>query len=130
MRTLKIIFFGLTLLCSAYGFAQGSLQFSQAKLVTALETVPTGKVWKVLSFLPTQVYRSDYSPAPRIYTVTINGVNRDIGFSGIGDANSKYSDGMSFVDLPLWLPESTTLNPVVSGGYIWAANVIEFNIIP
>ena len=31
--------------------AQGNLQFNQVKLVTALETVPVGKVWKVESAL-------------------------------------------------------------------------------
>ena len=31
--------------------AQGNLQFNQVKLVTTLETVPAGKVWKVESVI-------------------------------------------------------------------------------
>lgn len=34
---------------SGVGFSQGSLQFNQVKLVTAAESVPEGKVWKVES---------------------------------------------------------------------------------
>lgn len=127
---MKHIFLTAFLLLAAWAGAQGTLQFSQARIVTGLETVPSGKVWKVQSFLPTEVYRSDFSPAPRIYQAAINGTNRNVGTSGIGDANSKYSDGMSFIPLPLWLPAGTTFNPAVSGGYLWGANVLEFTIVP
>lgn len=38
-------------------FAQGSLQFNQVKLISNnLETVPTGKVWKIMS-----IYGEDFS---------------------------------------------------------------------
>lgn len=40
-----------------FGYAQGSLQFNQAKIVgNTLETVPAGKVWKVMS-----IYGEDFS---------------------------------------------------------------------
>ncbi len=122
-----------TLFCCLFSLlasTQGTLEFNQVKLITGNETVPTGKVWKVTSFIPTDVYRSDYSPAPRTYVLGINGTNRNIGHSGIGDANSRYSSVMTFIPLPLWLPEGTSINPSVSGSYLYGVNVIEFNVVP
>ena len=44
---LIIILSSLTLM----GKAQGNLQFNQAKLVNTIDTVPSGKVWKIESFI-------------------------------------------------------------------------------
>lgn len=47
----------LFLLSTAFCMGQGSLQFNQAKLVgSTIETVPTGKVWKIMS-----LYGEDFS---------------------------------------------------------------------
>ena len=51
MKTLSFLFFTFLLLNTIY--SQGNLQFNQVKLVSAIETVPAGKVWKVTNFLPT-----------------------------------------------------------------------------
>ena len=110
--------------------AQGNLQFNQAKLVTGLETVPAGKVWKVESFLPTSVYRADFSPNPRIYLCAFDGITREVGHSGIGDLNARYSSVVTFIDTPLWLSAGTTINPTVSSSFLWGVNVLEFNILP
>jgi len=115
------------------GRAQGNLQFNQVKLITGLETVPDGKVWKVEAFLPTEVWRVVSSTVnPRIYICGINGTDRQVGHSG-GTNNSTSSVGgmpVSFIELPLWLPEGSTLNPTVSNSFLWGVSVIEFNVIP
>jgi len=126
MRTILSIAF---LFVALAGWTQNNLQFSQAKIVSGTETVPNGKVWKLNSFLPTQVYHSAFGANPRIYSVNINGIDRQVGHSGIGDSNSQFSSSMSFIELPLWLPAGTTINPVVSAGYIWGINIIEFNLV-
>jgi len=49
---MKRVLFSLILFFVAFLVnAQGNLQFNQVKLVTTLETVPAGKVWKVESAL-------------------------------------------------------------------------------
>lgn len=52
-------------------FAQGTLQFNQVKLVTAQETVPAGKVWKVESALLGLTQGIRVSPWFRVNTDTI-----------------------------------------------------------
>jgi len=52
MHSFPLLKSSLALLCMAIGstgFAQGSLQFNQVKLVQALDSVPQNKVWKVES---------------------------------------------------------------------------------
>jgi hypothetical protein len=48
MKKLYLILF---VLLNQLAYAQGNLQFNQVKLVTALETVPAGKVWKIESVI-------------------------------------------------------------------------------
>ena len=48
---MKKLYFILFILLNQLAFAQGNLQFNQVKLVTALETVPAGKVWKIESVI-------------------------------------------------------------------------------
>ena len=48
---MKTLYIALFILLNHLAFAQGNLQFNQVKLVTALETVPAGKVWKIESVI-------------------------------------------------------------------------------
>ena len=50
MKSFAFLLFALFL--SKFGFSQGNLQFNQVKLVSTIETVPAGKVWKVENYLP------------------------------------------------------------------------------
>jgi hypothetical protein len=142
----KVFLFSLLSLCSLLfvpcSTAQGNLQFNQVKLVSTVETVPTGKVWKVESATyaggsifcvgggPTggTVYCTLSSNALQNYSVigimsySINGQPNYI--SDIVYSNSISAQLSPF---PFWLPASSTLAVGTSMRYL---SVIEFNIIP
>ena len=117
--------------------AQGNLQFNQVKLVTTLETVPAGKVWKVESVIynipsGSNTYQtgnygdcsaSDYNKS----AITVDGIPTKVGQ---GTTPLGYSSGYythTYTILPFWLPAGATL----SGGVcLNKISVIEFNIIP
>lgn len=134
MRTLYIAFF---ILLNQLAFAQGNLQFNQVKLVTAQETVPAGKVWKVESVIynipeGSTTYQTgnlgscsanDYNSAAIIVAGTPTKVGQ--GTSPLAYSNGAYVH--SYTILPIWLPAGTTL----SGGIcLNKISVIEFNITP
>lgn len=56
---MKFFFFFSTLILGAMPvFAQGNLQFNQVKLVSSsVETVPAGKVWKIVNIFAPQISR-------------------------------------------------------------------------
>jgi hypothetical protein len=124
MRNLYLLFF---ILLSNYVFAQ-NLQFNQVKLVTNLETVPTGKVWKIESVLG-DVLSSSCSTQP-MHRISINGnpitvsVNSDIGFNTYCNG---WSGIVSVTTLPIWLPAGSTL---AINSNVFSISVIEFNIVP
>ncbi len=134
--------------------AQGTLQFNQVKLVTASETVPAGKVWKLESVMsPEQRYPTSGTTFPTLSrsilvngnTVTIreefvNGVS--LGFNGccggglwLGNTSQNANSNPTHLvrvasdntKLPLWLPAGTTVAPVVP---VNGMSIIEFNVIP
>ncbi len=127
-----------TALCSLFfllailGFGQGNLQFNQAKLITTVQTVPVGKVWKVESAQyggGTTFVISNSGPIPIIGTmsITVNAIPiylNPINTSGSYVYPSILSNGQSF---PMWLPAGSTLATGTNTAFI---NVIEFNIIP
>ena len=134
---MKKLYFILFILINQLAFAQGNLQFNQVKLVTALETVPAGKVWKIESVIyniaeGSTTYQtgnygncttSDYNSAAIVVAGTPTKV-------GQGTTPLAYSSGAyvhSYTILPIWLPAGTTL----SGGIcLNKISVIEFNITP
>ncbi|MCF8329893.1 MAG: hypothetical protein K9I37_06110 [Crocinitomicaceae bacterium] len=134
---MKKLYFILFILLNQVAFSQGNLQFNQVKLVTAQETVPVGKVWKVESVIyniaeGSTTYQtgnygnctsSDYNSAAIIVAGTPTKV-------GQGTTPLAYSSGAyvhSYTILPIWLPAGTTL----SGGIcLNKISVIEFNITP
>ena len=118
-------------------FAQGNLQFNQVKLVTAQETVPAGKVWKIESVIynipeGSTTYQTgnlgscsanDYNSAAIVVAGTPTKVGQ--GTSPLGYSSGSYVH--SYTILPIWLPAGTTL----SGGIcLNKISVIEFNITP
>jgi len=122
----KIIF--ITLLCCGLAFTANSqtLEFSQVLLVSSLDTVPQGKIWKVTNILPTL----DGSGSSKIQ---VNGNDIVVAFT-LGAHAGYYQSGVSFdyshdyhytgLQGPYWLPEGTTLQASTNVQYI---SVIEFN---
>jgi hypothetical protein len=133
----RLYIFIITIFLYTGAFAQGNLQFNQVKLVSALETVPAGKVWKVESVIynipsGSTTYQTgnlgscsanDYNSAAIIVDGTPTKVGQ--GTSPLAYSNGAYVH--SYTILPIWLPAGTTL----SGGVcLNKISVIEFNITP
>jgi hypothetical protein len=127
MKHLLLTLFALWLSASALS-AQGNLQFNQAKYITSIESVPSGKVWKLVSFTPTEAFRD--ASAPRTYQMGINGTSRVIGHSAWQYNNYATSGPMSTINLPLWFSAGTSLDPAVASSFVTGLNIIEFNLIP
>lgn len=152
-KVLSVIAF---VICIVAVKAQGTLQFSQVKLVTTSQTVPSGKVWKVESVLSSEVrYPSSNSNTTlpsNSRIVVVNGTNiavreefvnaTGLGFNGCcgggfwmnSTGNSINSTTATLVQvsadntkLPFWLPAGTTLAAGTNVQYI---SVIEFDVIP
>jgi hypothetical protein len=151
MRTLiSIAFFWCMISC----FAQGNLQLNQVKLVTTVETVPVGKVWKIESALTGEERypTSGTTLASNSRFILVNGTSicvheehvatTGVGFNGCCGGGFWMSNvGMAVnsttpvlvqvtaqpTKLPLWLPAGTTL---AAGTKVSAISVLEFNIIP
>lgn len=131
-----------------------TLEFNQVKLVTAQETVPAGKVWKVESVLSPEVrYPTSGSSfvsnsrlilvdgnSIAIYEEFLNGAG--LGFNGCCGPGTYMSNLGSSVNntethlihvsreatrLPIWLPAGSTL---ASSTNVTSISVIEFNVIP
>jgi hypothetical protein len=120
----KIIFITLLFCGLAFTAQSQSLQFSQVLLVSSLDTVPQGKIWKVTNILPTldgsgsseiQVNGNDIVVA---FSKSSNGQTNHTGNFG---NNHNYYNGLQG---PYWLPEGTTLQAGTNVQYI---SVIEFN---
>lgn len=135
MKLVLALFLCFTVTCFAK--AQGNLQFNQVKLVTNLETVPVGKVWKVESVIynipsSATTYQtgnlgncgsSDYN----LGSIDVNGTPTKVGqgTTPLGYSSGSYTH--TYTILPFWLPAGATL----SGGMcLNKVSVIEFNIIP
>ncbi|NBV09612.1 MAG: hypothetical protein EBR91_04275 [Flavobacteriia bacterium] len=117
-------------------FAQGNLQFNQVKLVSALETVPAGKVWKIESVIYNIPQTASGSQSTNggcsvFYyestAIEIAGTPTKVGQGTQAASYSSLSYTHSYTILPIWIPAGTTL----SGGVcLNKISVIEFNIIP
>jgi hypothetical protein len=123
MNMRKILFITLFFCGLAFTANSQTLEFSQVLLVSSLDTVPTGKVWKVSNILPTlngsgsskiQVNGSNitvaFSLGTNFYPGTAYHISNDFSYNGLQG--------------PYWLPEGTTLKASTNVQYI---SVIEFN---
>jgi hypothetical protein len=100
--------------------AQGNLQFNKVKLVSAVDTVPRNKVWKVESI--TYPNPSNFIPSFNyISEIFVNGGSTIVKMSQL---TLSYSWEMKY---PFWLPSGTTLQASNNVNYI---SIIEYNIIP
>jgi hypothetical protein len=120
----------LALIFSVAG-AQGNLQFNQVlRIGTTPQTVPTGKVWKVVSF-----WQSDTRLTQNFNTTTCGSTTNNSPFL-INSVNYFYAkpygwgSTTAFVtvgnEFPLWLPAGETLNTLCTNDFL---SVIEFNIV-
>jgi hypothetical protein len=135
---MKKILLLLSILFIALGAdAQGNLQFNQVKLLSATETVPANKVWKVESI----VYSSEIASATawgsngysgtttsaQIDKITINGNLVTVRKSSSSAANANANSLIWEISYPIWLRPNDIISPSTGVLYI---NAIEFNIIP
>jgi hypothetical protein len=151
---MRIFILFILLISIETSLAQGNLQFNQVKLVTALETVPVGKVWKVESALSGEErYPTSGTALPsNSRFIQVNGTSvcvheehvatTGVGFNGccgggfwmnnVGMAVNSTTPLLVQVSaqptkLPLWLPSGATL---AVGTKVSSISVLEFNIIP
>ena len=134
---MKKLYFILFILLNQLAFAQGNLQFNQVKLVTALETVPAGKVWKIESVIyniPSEMssYQTSQSLSCGVHTfqnfaIEVAGVPTKTGqgVNALQLSNITYTQG--YTELPIWLPGGATLS---GGPCLNKVSILEFNIIP
>jgi hypothetical protein len=116
--------------------AQGNLQFNQVKLVSATETVPANKVWKVESIVYTSEiasatawgsFNSGATTSEQIDKMTINGNLVTVRKSSSSAASSNANSLIWEISFPIWLRPNDIISPSIGVLYI---NAIEFNIIP
>ncbi|MBM3164665.1 MAG: hypothetical protein FJZ80_04305 [Bacteroidetes bacterium] len=127
----RILIATLALVIGYAAQAQGNLQFNQVKLVTTVETVPVGKVWKVEAVLG-QRSVSGTTTFHQTHDVIINGITvnftQDLSIAratGSGNTFGASAEGVSTV--PFWLPAGSTLAISNNVSFI---SVLEYNIVP
>lgn len=108
----KIIFLTLLFCGLAFSAQSQSLTYSRVLLVETLDTVPQGKVWKVVS------YYSQQGAGPTI-RFEING-NKQVLYSKDNFGGAGFERNIT---LPMWLPAGTTLKP---SDYCNGLSIIEF----
>ena len=125
MKTLSFLFFTFLFLNKIY--SQGNLQFNQVKLVSAIETVPAGKVWKVTNYLPTPNGNYQFAQIGLAeYLININGVAVNLGRRAYYNTSYGLMDEVRHTG-DIWLDAGTTLAVFQNIAHL---SVIEFNIIP
>ena len=125
MKTLSFLFFTFLLLNKIY--SQGNLQFNQVKLISAIETVPAGKVWKVTNYLPTPNGNYQFAQIGLAeYLININGVAMNLGRRAYYNSSYGLMDEVRHSG-DIWLAAGTTLSVVQNIAHL---SVIEFNIVP
>jgi hypothetical protein len=103
----------------AFNSLSQTLEFSQVLLVSSLDIVPQGKVWKVESALANCTSHCNASIVvnnENIYTYVYQ--------TGMPGTSSKAPAASNPTSFPIWLPEGTSLNIGSNVKYI---SVIEFN---
>jgi hypothetical protein len=123
------LFYILVMLLAAIPMSihEQNLAFSKALLISTLDTVPNGKVWKVESAMSSSalsISTNSTSSQNGNTSILVDGVNIVIKSTW----GSSYStSALSITDLPIWLPAGTTLGP---GSNVVKVSVIEFTVVP
>ena len=140
----RLYIFIITIFLYTCAFTQVNLQFNQVKLVSTIETVPAGKVWKVENYLPSSQLAIDLNRPSNQATaggtknfimlvnssqVFLQTTIREVGRDDAYWNQSGYTTASDYkiFDAPIWLPASTTL---AASTNVLSLSVIEFNIIP
>lgn len=109
-------------------FGQGNLQFNQVKLISASETVPTNKVWKIENVLYSPHNFATNNTQEIKDQIILNGTNLIV-------RTFRYSQSVNIgayslvweQTFPIWLPAGSTL---ASSTGVFGISVIEYNLIP
>lgn len=115
-------------------FSQGNLQFNQVKLVSSVETVPAGKVWKIENILPgVRPTTTSWGNSTLDFIININ--NQTVYYLSSESKGNLYGNGQTGIssisvgigNSPIWLPAGSTLS---AGTNVLSVNVLEFNLVP
>lgn len=141
----KIFIFIIVLFAALNARGQGNLQFNQVKLVSTVETVPVGKVWKLENYLPSSQLAIDLNRQPnqasaggtKNFIVLVNGaqvflqttITREVGRNDGYWSQDGYAAAADYriFDAPIWLPAGTTL---AASTNVMSLSVVEFNVLP
>lgn len=112
--------------------AQSTLEFNQVLVISgAAQTVPAGKVWKLESYVQSEVtYGNNYnssSCSSESYQspFLINGL-RYYNMGGVATGSGTLYT-VATNAFPIWLPAGSTAGTVCSGDFL---SIIEFNVVP
>jgi len=128
----RLYIFIITIFLYTGAFAQGNLQFNQViRVVEVLQTVPAGKVWKVESYLESELINSNSSSS----SCTSNTIHRPLIINNgfyyfVGDVAWGSTNSLQMMNhntFPIWLKTGDQIRTTCSSDF---ASVIEFNIIP
>ena len=129
------IFFGLFFIgLSFFINAQGNLQFNQVKLVSSVETVPAGKVWKIENILPgVRPTTTSWGNSTLDFIININ--NQTVYYLSSESKGSLFGNGQTGISsisvgigiALIRLPAGSTLS---AGTNVLSVNVLEFNLVP
>ena len=125
----KALIFSMIICIFSFAWGQGgNLQFNQVLLIndTITRTVPSGKLWKIVTFNTDQPSNSPpYQSNLHYFGCKING--------GIASqASPTYNNYIDYIydkDLPYYLPQNTSFKLYYSPSRR-RLNIIEYNIIP
>jgi len=138
---LRSFFSFLFILFPFYVYSQ-SLTFNQVKLISTVETVPVGKVWKVENVMVTGGLSSSSTTNTStpsgvvIYTYFVDGIEYSItkvsgsvtsGLNSSTSSSSRVYLGIDRAIFPFWLPAGSTL---AVGSGLARFSVLEFNVVP
>jgi hypothetical protein len=129
----KVIFLFTFFLTQLVCFSQGNLQFNQViRVNNSAQTVPSGKVWKVETYMQANTSISEFTEYPtcnfpdRQHPFLINSVPyyQINGSPGHGSSGIMMAVGNLF---PLWLKAGEVLQTTCPNNFL---SVIEYNIVP
>ena len=119
----KLLFITLLFCGLAFSAQSQSLTYNKVILLTALDTVPQGKVWKVVSYLPSGQWINAGTGTTGSLDILINSVEYKISQYKMAYVGNGGHGEKETVPFPIWLPAGTTLEPSTNCGSL---SIIEF----